>query len=643
MGAIAGVVHFDGSQPASREQAAAMLRPLRQRSPDGQTAVSLGSASFAKGLAITTHEATLDRQPWTDATARYLVVADTRLDNRPELSVALGYAKESHDKLGDGELLLAAWQRWGRDFPDRLRGDFAFAIWDSQTGELFCGRDPMGVKPFYYHLAHGNRLVFASSAAAVLAAGGIPADLNEVRIADAIVQETEGADQTSTFYRAVHRLPPAHTMLVRADRCTIERYWQPLGGHPPQLPTNDAAWLDAIRDAVDKAVARRLRSNAMVGSMLSGGLDSSTIVALAARRCRDEGLGRLPTYSAFDSGNPDCRESAAIRTLAASLEIDSRTSDAGELPQHAAELRQWLQSIEEPFDAHMGLVAAVYRLAAQCGTHALMDGVPADNLFAVGQFAGRQLRRGQVATAWRAAVEHRRGDGIAHSRLAALRMLLGYLAPDGIRRARALHREEDDYDELLRGSLIDRRFAARCGFRGRYRQYRQSLADSHAWSDDGQALSSLGAAYISAGIERYHRVAGYFGIEPRPVYCDRDLIELFAWLPIRLRVRDGHWKWAMRKAMADLLPASVLWRRDRSHLGPLFSRSLFPETMDSALLETLSPYLDVSALGNALAACRRRGQGALPPELHMPCALAVFLHRHATNPGGRLPPKQALG
>ena len=132
----------------------------------------------------------------------------TRLSTLIRAVQAAGYdgvpdlAAPAHD-IGDGELLHAAWQRWGTQCADRLRGDFAFVIWNPRHQTLYAARDPMGVRPFVFHFVAGKLFVFGSTVEAVLAQGDVPAQMDEGRIADALFAETEGIDLSTTFYRAV--------------------------------------------------------------------------------------------------------------------------------------------------------------------------------------------------------------------------------------------------------------------------------------------------------------------------------------------------------------------------------------------------------------------------------------------------------
>jgi asparagine synthase (glutamine-hydrolysing) len=137
------------------------------------------------------------------------VVSDSRLDNRPELMRTLNLRAAEADEVGDGELLHAAYQRWGEGCAEQLLGDFAFAVFDPRESRVLCARDVMGVRPFYYHHAPHRLFALASEADALLSHAEVPADLNHGRIADALVGELEGIDRTSTFYAAMtrHRAP----------------------------------------------------------------------------------------------------------------------------------------------------------------------------------------------------------------------------------------------------------------------------------------------------------------------------------------------------------------------------------------------------------------------------------------------------
>ncbi len=569
MSGIAGVIRFEGTVAASELEA--MLRPMASRGPDRQTLLCEGNAGFGQALLATTPEAVVERQPWRHPASGCIVVSDSRLDNRPQLLRDLGIDRPANE-VGDGELLHAAWQRWREGCADRLRGDFAFAIWNPDERELFIARDPMGVRPLLFHFDPGRLFVFASCTEAVIIQGDVPTTLDEGRIADALIGETEGIDQTCTFYTAVQRLPPAHWMRLCDGRLTQQRYWRPVGeNRPPGLPNTEAGWIEAQRERLDRAVHLRLRSHRPVGSMLSGGLDSSSVVALAGAACAASGQAPFPVFSAINSADPACSETRHIRAMIERVRCTPTLIDLPEFKRTRAPGAVWWDNGVEPFDSPMTLVAELYRAAGANGVCSLMDGLPADNLYTTGRYVQQLFRRGRWRDAWQAALAQCSLHGTSDTRLQALKVMAGCLAPAPVHALRDWRQDRRDYRQLLKGSPISAEFAKRAQLWPRYRRYSRSIGGSHQWHASGEALSCMTAPYISGAVERYNRVASLFGVEPRPPFADRELIEFQAWMPLPLRTRDGHHKWVLRQAMARDLPEAVTWRRDKSHIGWRFT------------------------------------------------------------------------
>ena len=628
MSGIAGVVRFSGHVDTAELDA--MLQPLRRGGPDRQARACTGEAGFAHALLATTPEALVELQPWRHPDSGCLLVADSRLDNRSELLRTLGIARPA-DEVGDCELLHAAWQRWGEGCADRLRGDFAFALWHPGRQELFVARDPMGVRPFAFHFAPGRLFVFGSSAEAVVAQGQVPTTLDEGRIADALIGETEGIDPTCTLYQAVQRLPPAHWLRLRDGVLATGRYWQPVTAERPAgLPTTEVEWIQAQREQLDRAVRLRLRSHQPVGSMLSGGLDSSSVVALAAAANAAEGAPPLPVFSAIDSANPDCAETRSIRLVTGHVRCAPAFLDLPQFERQPPDGPSWWNEGIEPFDASMTLVAGLYRAAGASGVPAVMDGIPADNLYVIGRQARQLFRGGHWPQAWQAALEQSRVhlDRRRLPRLNALKVMAGCVAPEAVHTVRQRWQARGEYRMFRGQSPISEALVRRVDLWPRYRRYRQGITDSHQWHASGQALSSMAAYYITAGIERYRRVASRFGVEPRLPFADRELIEFQAWMPIALRGHDGHLKWVLRQAMADLLPDPVRWRQDKNHIGYRFNQVQWQrEEADPALLDRLllAGWIDPAAVAAARAAPQ---DPAVQVRLAPAHALARWL-RHA--------------
>ncbi|MEZ5645279.1 MAG: asparagine synthase-related protein [Burkholderiaceae bacterium] len=601
MSGIAGFIHFDG-EPAQGGDLARMLDALSQRGPDRLTLHCAANAGFAKALLATTPEALCETQPWKHPESGCWIVSDSRLDNRPDLIADLRINRAA-DEVGDAELLHAAWQRWGTSCADRLRGDFAFVIWNPATHELYAARDPMGVRPLAFHWQARERFVFGSSVDAVLAHGRVPTDIDEGRVADALMEETEGIDLTSTFYRSVKRLPPASWLLVCSNGLIRqERYWLPVGKRPSGLPRNEDEWVEAQHEQLDHAVKRRLRSQRPVGSMLSGGLDSSSVVALASRACFMDGRPPLPVYSATNQADQTCTETRSIKEMLANRHCKPFLIDLASID--AWQAGEWWNLCMEPFDGSITLASCLYRAASSHGIVSLMDGIPADNLFVTGRYARRLFWQGSILRAWQVAVDQWSLPGIDHPRRQALRVLAGCLAPEAVHKLRAQWLAANEFQALLANALGSQELKQRVNMRKRYRRYRSSLGNSHIWHPLDEALSSMTAPYITAGIERFNRVASIFGVEPRPPFADRDLIEFQSWVPIGLRLREGHPKWILRKAMSSLLPDKIAWRADKSHIGWAFNQAVLARQLKAAAStipeQPLAQWVDERKLASAI-------------------------------------------
>lgn len=150
MSAIAGIYYLDG-QPVDPADLGRMLETLAHRGSDRVGVWSEGHIGFGHRMLWTTPESLQEQLPLVNQTGDLAIAADARIDNRDELIAALGLMDRPSDKITDSQLILAAYEKWGDRCPEKLLGDFAFAIWDGRSQRLFCARAPMGVKPFYYY------------------------------------------------------------------------------------------------------------------------------------------------------------------------------------------------------------------------------------------------------------------------------------------------------------------------------------------------------------------------------------------------------------------------------------------------------------------------------------------------------------
>ena len=167
MSGIAGAYYsFDG-RPVEKTDIEKMLNIIVHRGPDGSRIWTDGPIGFGHRMLWTTPESLNEKLPFSNKTEELSITADARIDNRDELISTFDLPGRSRQTIADSELILTAFEKWGEGCPERLLGDFSFAIWDSRKNRLFCARDHMGIKPFYYYLSD-KLFVFASEIKALL-------------------------------------------------------------------------------------------------------------------------------------------------------------------------------------------------------------------------------------------------------------------------------------------------------------------------------------------------------------------------------------------------------------------------------------------------------------------------------------------
>ena len=517
-----------------------------------------------------------------DRAAGVWLAADARLDDRDALCDALGVAATERGTLADAELILRAWLRWGEDCPRHLLGDYAFALWDVRRRTLFCARDHIGARPFYYALP-GEGIVFASAVEAVLAAPGVSQALDEGVVASHLARGP--IDDSRTFFAAVRKLPPGHALCAEwtpqgSRRTRIARYWRP-EQTPLAVPASDDAYAEQLRHLYAQAVRDRLRGceAGTVGAHLSGGLDSSSIAVYAARELRRQGQ---PPPLAFDwlpalEDAPPKPEHAREYAL-----VDAVCAQEGLQVVHgalsAADVVDVLRRDGALPGVHIHVnEEIVQRHAAARGVRVLLSGWGGDECVSSNGLGHWQhlLLSGR----WRQLAAECRDQEDAAVRFLA-RIALPLVHP---RLLVTLMRLRDGLP-VRRRWLIDPAFARRA-----------KLPAASAWRAIGVRRTALGlleAGHLVDRIEGWAASGARRGIEYRYPLLDRRLLEFALGLPPE-QFRRGRWgRWLFRHAHTRMLPAEVCWNRIKS---------------DPARSEPLR-----DAIGEALPAIRQR-LAAHPP------------------------------
>ena len=611
-----------------------MSGALAHRGPDGEGDWCGGVAALAHRLLITTSESATELQPVVQSQPDLVLVADARIDNRDELLAQLPLSRGNRST--DSEIILAAYERWGRDCPEHLIGDFAFAIWDVRTRALFCARDPMGVKPFYYF--HNDRLfAFASELKALFTLPEVTPRVDPDEVALFVGSSHEG--RTRTTYRDLLRLPAAHTLVVTPERATTRQYWS-VANAPDVRFRNDDEYTAAFREIFGKAVSARLRSALPIGATLSGGLDSSSIVCMS-RHLRSENAPPLHTFSVIFPDLPE-RE---LRLIDERAFVDAVVQSGGVQPHFVRgdrlsplrDLKRVLWHLDEPYSApNLYLHWGMYEAANQSGVRVLLDGFDGDSAVShgFGRLTGlarrnnwdaleaevrafsahhgkspelalneyvlphlaELARRGNYVTWFRAASRIGRRFGLSHSKLAT-NYGIRPMIPESVRDLARIISDRATLESSLLQPALGKTLL-------RHSRQSNAAASRRAVQSEREAhIEGVSQALYQLTLETADKSAAAFGIDARYPFFDRRFIEFCVGLPEQQKFGGGWPRLLFRKAMNGVLPPVIQWRTTKANLSPNFHRRF--RAVDVALGDTLddaslTPYVRTDRLRDML-------------------------------------------
>ena len=294
MSSFYGIWNRDGT-PITREEARSMQHTFDWWKPDESGFILEKNLLIGQATLRSTPESKHEHLPLRRGP--YILAADARIDNRQELARQIDLPDRPIEEIGDGEFILAAYEKWGEACVDRLLGDFAFVLWDERKRTLFCARDFIGVRPFYYYLDK-RRFLFGSDLESLIKSSGITPTLRQETLADCFANLGIAVDTEHTFFHRFERLDGGCFMTVSETERKITRYWHPARIKKTLRFRDERAWTEELRRLLERAVSDRLRSDYPVAAHLSGGLDSSPLSVLTARHIkRKDPTYTLPVYS----------------------------------------------------------------------------------------------------------------------------------------------------------------------------------------------------------------------------------------------------------------------------------------------------------------------------------------------------------
>ncbi|MEP6617719.1 MAG: asparagine synthase (glutamine-hydrolyzing) [bacterium] len=563
---MCGIIGFVGhNAPEMTERVRNARDEMIHRGPDDAGLWKDGMACLGARRLSVLDLSPAGHMPMTSVDGRYTIVFNGAIYNFVELRTELARQVEFHS-TGDTEVILNGFRVWGwRTLLDRLDGMFAFAIWDAEAMHLFAARDRLGEKPFFFK-GMGDAFGFASTLNALVRLTGESARV-DLHALDAYLTY-QAVPSPLAILSGYSQLPPAHALHfdARAKDLRVSRYWDV--AFAPKVPTSEADAVDAIDVMLRKSVRERLRSDVPTGVLLSGGVDSSLITALATL----ENGGPIDAVT-MGYQPPDEDERPFARMVAA--RYGSRLHEEVLAPSVIQQLPAIVGQYGQPL-ADISIVPN-YCLAAAARrimTVALV-GDGADEAF--GGYARPMIER--VAPLYRSLLPLPLRRGLS----ALLSEPGGGRTGSGVRRRLAL---------LARAGSVSARdaFVYERGFRSiRETFYSETLSRSVSdWHPDASYAAAWDRAVGSDDVDRalYGDLTTYlpdqllaksdvsamaFGLETRSPFLARDVIEFAATLPTSLRLHGFHTKYLLKRLAERYVPREAIHRRKRGFVIPLAS------------------------------------------------------------------------
>jgi asparagine synthase (glutamine-hydrolysing) len=557
---IAGALARSSGEPPPAGAVELFAAAMVHRGPDGHGFFRAGPVALAHRRLSIIDLSEAGRQPMTNEDGQIAIVVNGEIYNHAELRADL-VAKGHRFKSGsDSEVIAHLYEEIGARVPEYLRGMFAFAVWDAREGTLLLARDRFGEKPLYY-CERPDGFVFASELGALIADERTPTTMSMEALDSYLALQYVPAPHT--IYAACKKLPPGHTLQVRPGEAPVVRRYYRASFAPvlAALPEEEAA--RRVRETVEDAVRSRLMSDVPLGAFLSGGVDSSIVVACMARA-----MGQpVKTFSVgFAEGRREDDELPYARLVAERWRTDHHELIVE--PDMVGLLPSIVRHHGEPF-ADTSAVPTRY----------LCEMTRRDVTVALSGDAGDEAFGGYRRYVWAHVAEllGRLPQPLARGVAGALgavpgrkaRWLREYAARLGGDEASRYLRFICHFSAAEKGQLYTPELAARFARDATAESFAAELGASGA-TDTVSRLQNLDVeTYLPDDILAKVDVASMtHGLEARAPLVDHHVIELGAALPGRLKLRGGKGKHILKRAFADLVPAQIVNRRKKGFALP---------------------------------------------------------------------------
>lgn len=608
MSGIFGALRFDGADAADRDLQR-LAAGMAHRGPDGGDHTTAGPVGLGHCLMRVTREDAFDAQLLIDRDRGLILVADCRLDNRAELATALGLDTAALARMPDSELIFLAYKRWGEDCPERLLGDFAFAVWDGPAKKLILARDHMGQRGLLYY-RNADLFIFASDRLALWKHPDVPqhpmsnADIGRMLIHDMSIRDRSADTDKITGFSA------GSVLTVHADgTLTTRRYWEPRAD-PAHEGKDEAYYIAAYRKVLGEAVECRLsRLTAPPGLIFSGGYDSAGIAALAGGTLVPDGK----LIAASSVMPQDYR--GTIRHAGCWVDLCERDMPWLDVRRVTREGLNIFTGLEQHF-IERGTPAGNYHFVqeallstlSKAGARCIMDGHGGDyTLNPRGQAAlAMHLKKGQWGRFVKELPAHYRLGG--HSWWTLFKSdVVGMLLPNWA--LTLWRRAKLGFKPVWRDQPVNEAFARELMDKGEIDPKGLRLAARAQMQMREQMRQTL-ERIVSAPGPGIGMAAAYHGLDLTRPFHDKRVVELALAIPEELYVKHGRNRYLACMALNDIYPPEFQnrWRKNDDEI-PDFQRmakAIEPQILaDIARMEkseVLTRYIDFAKIRRLLAA-----------------------------------------
>ena len=584
---IVGIVERDLARPVAQDELDRMVRSLVHRGPDEEGSVLLPGVGLGmRRLSIV--DLASGQQPFANEDGAVQLVANGEIYNFETVKADLAARGHRFRSRSDVEVLVHAYEEWGEAFLSRIHGMFALALWDRASNTLLAARDRAGEKPLYYTLTDRG-LCLGSEIKALLTRSEVSRELDIEALDEFLTYEYVIAPRT--IFRHIKKLPPGHLLVYRDGRLRVAPYWS---AHDIAVrPWSEPEAIEALRGALRRAVARQMMSDVPLGVFLSGGIDSSTIVAFMSEAASQKGVEVNSFSMGFDDGSYD--ELAYAREVAQAFHTNHREGVV--TPRLDDLFERLVVHLDEPF-ADVSLFPT-YMVSQMARDHVkvVLAGDGGDELFAgydayEAQRLAATLTRlapGGALRALDAAVSVLRPTDRKKGLVNKLRRFVHGVAraPRDIEHYRWMTYLDPDakarlYSDGLQSAL---------GASDVYAPVREALAGNGRDPLNRQLLADLRIYLADDILVKVDRMSMATSLETRAPFLDVEVLELALSMPGELKLRNGERKHILKAAMRGILPDTILKRRKEGFSIPMKTwlkgplRPLMEELLSSRRLE----------------------------------------------------------